>query len=129
MILCWVAIGFFALLGVIFLCAVICGFSHLKLAIDVIDASADFLDETKRVYFVPFYFFLCSFVSILVWTVCVIGVYSQGEIVPDPYVPQAKVVTLSRIKHYQLLYLLFAILWLTAWFEYANSFVVMHSAV
>jgi len=46
-IYCWIAIVLFALLGLIYLCAIVCGFSHLKLAIDVIDASADFLDDTK----------------------------------------------------------------------------------
>lgn len=96
-IYCWVAIVLFALLGLIFLCAVICGFSHLKLAIDVIDASADFLDETKRVYFVPLFFFFCSFLSILIWGVCVIGVYSEGEIVPDPVIPQVKKVFISDV--------------------------------
>jgi len=128
MIICWVMVGLFALLGLIFMCAVICGWSHLKLAIDVIDASADFLDDTKQIYFSPFFFFMCAFISVVVWTVCVIGVYSEGKITPDPIVPQVKKVFLEDIQKYQLWYLLFAILWLTAWFEYANSFVVMHSA-
>lgn len=126
---CWFLVVLFALLGLIFLCAIVCGFSHLKLAIDVIDASADFLDDTKQVYFVPFFFFLCAFISIILWTVCVIGVYSEGEITPDPLIPQVKKVKINDMQQYMLLYLLFAILWLTAWFEYANSFVVMHSAV
>lgn len=126
---CWGVVIVFGLLALIFLCAIICGFKHLKLAIDVIDASADFLDETKRIYIVPFCFFMCAFVSIIIWTVCVIGVYSEGKISPDPVVPQVKKVEVTDMQKYMLLYLLFAILWLTAWFEYANSFVVMHSAV
>ena len=97
MIYCWIAIVLFALLGLIFLCAIICGFSHLKLAIDVIDASADFLDETKRVYFVPLFFFLCSFVSIIIWGVCVVGVYSEGDITPDKVIPQVKTVEITPV--------------------------------
>lgn len=111
------------------MCMIVCGFSHLKLAIDVIDASADFLDDNKQIYFSPLFFFVCAFFSMLIWMVCVIGVYSEGEITPDPVVPQVKKVFIKDMQKYQLLYLLFAILWLTAWFEYANSFVVMHSAV
>jgi hypothetical protein len=97
MIYCWIAIVLFALLGVIFLCAVICGFSHLKLAIDVIDASADFLDDTKRVYLVPLFFFICSLVSILIWGACVIGVFSEGKITPDDNLPQVKKVEITDL--------------------------------
>jgi hypothetical protein len=122
-------VGLFGILALVWACAVFCGWSHLKLAIDVIDASADFLDDTKQIYFVPFFFFVCAFISVIIWTVCVIGVYSEGEITADPIIPQVKSVKIEPIQKYMLLYLLFAILWLTAWFEYANSFVVMHSAV
>lgn len=46
------------LLALGFLCCVCCGYSSLKIAIDCIDASADFLARTKRIIAVPFVFFL-----------------------------------------------------------------------
>jgi len=48
-----------ALFACIFALAIFCGFKSLKFAIDVIDASADFLAGTKRIIAVPvFYFFI-----------------------------------------------------------------------
>jgi hypothetical protein len=47
-----------SLLALGFLCCICCGFKSLKMAIDVIDASADFLARTKRIIFVPCVFFL-----------------------------------------------------------------------
>jgi hypothetical protein len=43
------AVGFFF--------CVCCGYKSLKMAIDVIDASADFLARTKRILLVPGLFF------------------------------------------------------------------------
>jgi len=50
------------------------------LAIDVIDASADFLAETKRILVIPLIFFILSMLSIILWAVCVAGIYSKGKI-------------------------------------------------
>lgn len=41
------------IVGVLFLVSICCMFNSLKIAIDVIDASADFLAKTKRVILVP----------------------------------------------------------------------------
>jgi hypothetical protein len=43
--------------AVLFGCLITCGFKSLKIAIDVIDASADFLASTKRIIGVPMFFF------------------------------------------------------------------------
>jgi len=50
------------------------------LAIDVIDASADFLADTKRILLVPLMFFILSMLSVILWVVCVAGIYSKGKI-------------------------------------------------
>jgi membrane protein YqaA with SNARE-associated domain len=55
-LLCLVVIV--GLLAVGFFFCVCCGYKSLKMAIDVIDASADFLAKTKRILLVPGIFFL-----------------------------------------------------------------------
>jgi hypothetical protein len=51
--------GIFAVFSMVFGCMIYCGYDQLKSAIDVLDASADFLAGTKRIFLVPlFYFFL-----------------------------------------------------------------------
>lgn len=74
------AIVIFSLLSVCFLCCVICGFKSLKLAIDVIDASADFLTETKRILLVPIFYFLVSVIVFMGWVYAFMNVASMNEI-------------------------------------------------
>lgn len=70
----------FGVLTLAFACCVVCGFRSLKLAIDVIDASADFLAETKRIIFVPVVYFVLILISISVWTGGFVSVYSLGKV-------------------------------------------------
>jgi len=61
-----------------------CGWDSLHNAIDVIDASADFLAKTKRIIGVPFVYFLVMVFYFFFWIGCIICVYSMGTIVPAP---------------------------------------------
>lgn len=76
-----------AILAVGFLFCVICGFRSLKLAIDVIDASADFLACTKRVIFVPIIHFLISILLFSLWVGAFGCVVSMNNISADPNIP------------------------------------------
>ena len=67
-------------LGLGFLCCICCGFSDLKKAIDVIDASADFLAKTKRIILVPCLFFVLQLIFVLVWIGAIMCVVSMNEI-------------------------------------------------
>ena len=69
-----------AVLSVAFLCCVICGYKSLKLAIDVIDASADFLACTKRVIFVPIFHFILSILLFSLWVGAFGCVVSMNDI-------------------------------------------------
>ena len=62
---------------------VYCGWNSLKTAIDVVDASADFLAGTKRIILVPFVYFIILLLFFFFWIGCVICVYSMGTIKPD----------------------------------------------
>ena len=119
------------LLGILacaFLTCVICGYKSLKIAIDVIDASADFLAGTKRLLFVPLLYFLLTVISFCLWVAAMAYVCSLNDISADPLIPQAKSLTWKDNVVYMALFMLFGILWITAWFEYTSTFIVMTSA-
>jgi hypothetical protein len=75
-----IVLGLFA---AIFLCMLCYGFRSLKIAIDVIDASADFLAKTKRIIIVPIIFFILTILIVFVWFLAVMSVLSVGEITAD----------------------------------------------
>lgn len=80
-----------AILAAVFMCAVVCGFKSLKLAIDTIDAAADFLATTKRILFVPFLYFILTIIVLSVWLSAFACVASMNKITADTSViPQAK---------------------------------------
>jgi hypothetical protein len=81
-------------LSVVYLMMVCCFFKSLKIAIDVIDASADFLAKTKRVILVPIFYFFVNMLAIMVWMPASITVVSIGfeTITPDQNIPQLKTI-------------------------------------
>ena len=70
-----------------FLCCLMCGYSSLKIAIDVIDAAADFLNKTKRVVLVPFVFFLLQIISVSCWVPSMAYVVSMNHVSPSETIP------------------------------------------
>lgn len=78
------------LLALCFLLCMLCEYDALKIAIDVIDASADFLVETKRIIAVPVLHFVLEVVVILVWVWAFTYVLSLNTIVPNKLVPQGR---------------------------------------
>ena len=111
-----------------FICCIACNFDSLKKAIDVIDAAADFLAGTKRILFVPGIFFSCSLFAISVWMGAMACVLSLNDIYPSEVIPQGRELDWKNDVKYMALYMLFGILWITAFFEYCSTFVIMVSA-
>ena len=70
-----------------FLCCLMCNLGSLRTAIDVIDASADFLAGTKRIIAVPFFFFLLQMISVAIWVPCMAYVTSMNHISPSEITP------------------------------------------
>jgi len=77
----------FCIAAATFALAVVCGWKSLKLAIDVIDASADFLYKTKRVVAVPIIYFFVTLVVAFVWLGMLFCVVSMNEIKPSTKIP------------------------------------------
>lgn len=74
------------ILGVLYFICVCCFYQSLKIAIDVIDASADFLAKTKRIIIVPVIYFVVNVVSVLVWIAAFISVTTLKF---DSVIPQS----------------------------------------
>jgi len=117
-----------AIITVAFLCCIICGFRSLKLAIDVIDASADFIRDTKRCILVPVLYFFLTMVFLVYWLGAMGYVASMNEIEASTIIPQGKSLKWETNNKYIAFYMLFCGLWFTAWLQYTGNFVIMVTA-
>lgn len=81
----WLLVGCIGLaaLGCCFTCCVICGHKHVAQAIDVIDASADFTVENKRVIGVPVVYFIITLISFFVWLYSLACVVALNKVTAD----------------------------------------------
>ena len=73
--------GIFA---IIFCLLIYFAWNQLKLSIEIVNCSADFLAATKRLLAVPVAYYLVLFLFFLFWIACMISVESMGNITPDP---------------------------------------------
>jgi choline transporter-like protein 2/4/5 len=123
----------FSILAFCFAIAVYCGFNSLRIAINVIDASADFLAKTKRIIAVPIGYFFVTVIFIAVWLGCMICINSIGTITADTsLIIQGKDVNRTdaedKVFMGLFLFMLFGIFWICAFIRAKTSFIVMVSA-
>ena len=122
------------ILAMVFLCAIWCGFNSLKTAIDVIDASADFLAKTKRIIAVPVLYFLVTVIFISIWLACMLCINSIGDIVPENtslFVQNRNAKRTpeeNKLCWMMFLYMFFGILWICAFIRAKTSFIAMVAA-
>lgn len=84
---CFIAMIVFAVIAVIFLFMLCCKRKALGTAIDVIDASADYIADNKRVLLVPIVHSLIQFIVIGVWFAGFLCVASLNKIEIDSKFP------------------------------------------
>lgn len=71
--------------GIVWCCCSMCLYcfwSSIKLAINVVDASADFVMATKRILIIPFVYFIVSVIVVIGWFIGYMMVMSINEIKP-----------------------------------------------
>jgi hypothetical protein len=78
------------ILTVLFLVALCCLWDDLKRAINVIDASADFLADTFRIIATPFTHMIFQLIVLAIWIPAFACVLSMNEIKANPNIPQMK---------------------------------------
>jgi hypothetical protein len=111
-----------------FTCCVYCYFSDLQQAIDVIDASADFLADTMRIVFTPIAHFFMQIIVLFIWIGAMTCIVSLNDIEPSATIPQLKTLTWYDDVWYMSLFMCFGLLWLMALLDYLNNFIVICSA-
>ena len=127
----WLLVGCIGLaaVGCCFCLCVACGYKHVKEAIDVIDAAADFAVENKRVIGVPIFYFVLTLISFLVWLYSFACVVALNPITADAtLIPQDRKVHWSGPLGGAALGMFFGILWIMAWWTYSAKFVIMAAA-
>lgn len=75
----------FAIASSIYLCMLCFGYDQLKTAIDVLDASADFLAKTKRILIVPTIYMFVQIIFVLLFFYALLAIAATGEIKPGAY--------------------------------------------
>ena len=122
---------FFGILNFVYSACVCCFFKQIKMALNVIDASADFLTMNKRVILVPIVQQGISIACILVWAAAYGQVYSIGEVVPVKEIPQMRYVKVPAAQKDMVrnlkLFMIFGILWITAFTKAVSQFVILAS--
>jgi len=131
----WLFVGIiFGVLAMIFACGIYCGFQSLKVAIDIIDASADFLAGTKRIILVPLLYFGLTMIVVVFWLFAMLSAASMGEITAETSSmdPLQKDFELSKSEEKMFvimsLVLFFGLLWMYNLFKAKTSFIVMTAA-
>jgi hypothetical protein len=70
-----------AVLAFIFLVLLMFNFKHIKTAIQVLEAAAEFMIGNKRVILVPFTYFFLIVGSFLLWCQCLVMIISLNKTV------------------------------------------------
>lgn len=79
------------LMGLLLLCQIWCYRSSLETAIAIIDATADFFVETKRLVLVSLMYFVISIMVFIIWAVSEFSLLGMNEIRKGPG-PQEKII-------------------------------------
>lgn len=84
------AIVVFVILA-IFLCLIFCSWRRVKFAAAIIQATADYVTDIKRIFFIPFMMFIVSTTFIAIWSWTGLHLFTTGELYHDPSVPFGRI--------------------------------------
>lgn len=124
----------FSVLSVVYMILLCCGYAQLKVAIGIMDASADFLQKTKTILLVPLGFFFVEVVVFALWLICFGCIQAIGELEADPdsAIPQMKKIDNSpqeqRKIDYINAFMVFGIIWVAKFIEHKTCMITMISA-
>ena len=126
----WITFILFTIFSVIFFCVAFWGRKSLILAVDVIDASADFIADNRRVFIVPMVYYGLSIMLFVVFVLAFMATLALNKIIPGKIDvdPQDRDFVWESKYVYMLIVLTFAFLWIRAYLEYTAKFIVMSCA-
>ena len=71
----WASLGF-GLIAILFTLLVCCTWRYIQTACDVLDATADFFADTKRIIPVQIFFFVFTLILVIIWIFGIMGLWS-----------------------------------------------------
>ena len=107
--------GSYVLWGVaaLYLLILLCMCNRIRLAIAIIQTTADFVGSTCRIFWIPVVFFFLIIIWLGYWAFTAIFVFSVGDIVKNATYPWATVIWTDTTR-YIFLYDVFGLLWINA---------------
>lgn len=124
----WAMFGTFLFLWLLFNCLLCCCWKKVKVAIAVIDATADFLVATFRLSIVNFLYAFLTCIYIVVFVASVMAVISMNDIEADPNGFQGKIITWTTECEGMLIFITIAWIWVFSYVFDQVTFIVMSSA-
>ena len=79
-----IAALFFGTLALVFTLIVCFRWNDIQMACDVLDATADFFADTKRIILVQVGFFFFTLIIVIVWLFGIMGLLSIADVKADP---------------------------------------------
>jgi hypothetical protein len=123
--------------GVIFLVLfngiLYCKWKNIKIAIAVIDATADFFMKTHRINFVSSFYFMVSAIWFVIWMALVVGMLGIAKFEwtgkDTPTHQERKMITDEDDNTilYMIFFMFFTLLWVLVYLKESNVFVLMCS--
>lgn len=74
---------FMGIFAIMFFCMMFSQFKHIKTAINVIEASAEFLIGNPRVIVLPFIYFAVTVIGLVFWAYTLAAIMSLNDVVSD----------------------------------------------
>jgi hypothetical protein len=102
---------------------------RLTAAIDVTDASMDFLRATPKVVVIPIFYAIAQIIFTLFWMWIFASIISMQKIIPLEIqgfkIPMAKTFEWESSVITMAIYLVFALYWVTSYLDYECQFIIM----
>lgn len=112
----------------LFNCLLCCFWKSIKIAIALIDATADFFAATKRIIFVSLVYFVVTIVVFIVWMAGMACITSLNTITVDMTTLQGKDIEWSAKVNWMYLFMLIGLIWIVFFIQDKTGFICMVSA-
>lgn len=118
----YTAYGIFGLCA-LYLLVLLCCCNRIRLGVAIMQTTADYINSTTRIFWVPVFFFfvICCFFAY--WIVSAIFIWSVGDVKARSGTPFARV-EWNETTRYVFLYNLFGLFWINAFFIGCCQFVL-----
>lgn len=107
----------------LFLCMIWCSWKRVKLAATILQATADYLTDVKRVMFVPIVLFFMLVAFLAWWMYSGAYLFSSGDVMHDPSQPFGKINRTSFVDNLWNFHLVY-LLWTTFFIDHLGHFVM-----